>query len=88
MQKYYSFNDLALIAFNETDCEDNDECFKSFRKNLLLSKGYQKILYFKKYLTEKNIGPSESTIRNILNYSQALSVKHTKHNGAFGIVLN
>jgi hypothetical protein len=88
MQKYYSFNDLALIAFNESDCEDNDESFKSFHKNLLLSKGYKKILYIKKYLADKNIGPSESTIRNILNYSQALSVNHTKQNGVFGIVLN
>lgn len=88
MHKYYSFNDLALIAFDESGSEDNADCIKSIRKNLLLSKGFKKILYIKKYLSDKNIGPSESTIRNILSYSQAISVKHTKQTGVFGILLN
>lgn len=36
----------------------------------------------------KMVSPSESVIRNILNYSKALSVIKTKETGIFNLVMN
>jgi hypothetical protein len=88
MHLYYTFNDLALIAYNESDFLDKEEFRNTLNESILSSKSFRKILKLKKYLADKNIGPSESTIRNILNYSQALSVHHTEKAGRFGLVLN
>jgi len=88
MHHYFTFNDLALFAYNESDCLQDANCRKKISESILLSKSFKRILELKKYLSETNIGPSESTIKNILSYSRALSVSSTKNAGRFGLVLN
>jgi len=88
MNRSYTINDLILFAYSEPE-NDESEKYRSFiKKNRLLSKEYKTICRIKHYFASKKVGPSESTIKNILSYSRALSVNRTQKAGNFSLLLN
>jgi len=88
MNRSYTINDLILFAYSEPE-NDESEKYRSFiRKNKLLNKEYKTICRIKHYFASKKVGPSESTIKNILSYSRALSVNRTQKAGNFSLLLN
>jgi hypothetical protein len=88
MHRSFTLNDLILFAYSEPEAEDADS-YKSFiNGNKILSKDYKTICRIRHYFTRKKVGPSKSTITNILNYSKALSVNRTENAGIFGLLLN
>ncbi len=84
----FTLNDLILFAYSEPDQSEAENYRKVIRENIKLSKEYNTILRIKQYFKSKKVGPSESTIKNILNYSKALSVNQTKNAGNFSLLLN
>jgi len=88
MHTSFTLNDLILFAYTEPDTADADSYRKVINGNLLLDKEYKMICRIKQYFTSKKVGPSESTIKNILSYSKALSVNRTEKAGNFSLLLN
>jgi len=88
MHRSYTINDLILFAYSVPE-NDEPEKYQSFiRRNKLLSNDFKSICKIKQYFASKKVGPSESTIKNILSYSKALSVNRTKKAGIFSLLLN
>lgn len=88
MHRSFTINDLILFAYSEPDLTNAEKYRKVIRENKFLSTEYSAILKIKQYFTSNKVGPSESTINNILSYSKALSVNHTKNAGNFSLLLN
>jgi len=88
MNRSYTINDLILFAYSESENDESDKYRSFIRKNKLLRKEYNTICRIKHYFATKKVGPSESTIKNILSYSKALSVNRTQKSGNFSLLLN
>ena len=74
MNKNFTFDDLILLAYNETGDEKPNEIIKAFANNEDFLDEYQSIIEIKQKLDTIQEEPSESIINNILNYSKALNV--------------
>lgn len=88
MHRSFTLNDLILFAFSEHGNTDAENYRNLIRADKLLTREYKTICRLKRYFASKKVGPSESTIKNILNYSRALSVNNTKQAGNFSLLLN
>lgn len=88
MHRSFTLNDLILFAYSEPDETDSNSYYDLIRENKNLSREYKAICKIKQYFANKKVGPSKSTINNILNYSKALSVNSTKKAGNFSLLLN
>ncbi len=88
MQHFNTLNDLILFAYSESFYPDANDYHKVINANQELSTEFKAILKVKKYLSILKVGPSESVIKNLMNYSKALSVSRTKNSGEFSLMLN
>ena len=88
MQHFNTLNDLILFAYSESFDPDASNYHKVINANQELSTEFKAILKVKKYLSILKVGPSEAVIKNIMNYSKALSVSRTKYAGEFSLMLN
>lgn len=88
MYRSFTLNDLILFAYTEADNAECENYRNVIREDKDLSKEYKTICRIKRYFSSNKVGPSESTIKNILNYSKALSVNATKQAGNFSLLLN
>jgi len=88
MQQFNTLNDLIFFAYNESDIPDADEYLKLIDADQKLNRQYRTVLKLKNGLRKLRVGPSETTIRNILNYSKALSVTNTQCAGKISLLLN
>ena len=74
MNKNFTFDDLILLAYNETGNKKSREIIKAFANNEEFLDEYNSIVEIKHKLDNIQEEPSESIINNILNYSKALNV--------------
>lgn len=88
MHRSLTLNDLILFAYTEPEDFEAENYRNVIRGNKFLTKEYKTICKLKQYFANKKVGPSKSTINNILNYSKALSVNSTKKAGSFSLLLN
>lgn len=88
MHRSFTLNDLILFAYSEPENTEAENYRNLIRADKLLSREYNMVCRLKRYFASKKVGPSESTINNILNYSRALSVNTTKQAGNFSLLLN
>lgn len=88
MHRSFTLNDLILFAYTEPENAEAESYRNLIRGNKFLTREYKTICRVKRYFASKKVGPSESTINNILNYSKALSVNSTKQAGNFSLLLN
>ncbi len=88
MQHFNTLNDLIYFAYNESEVSDTTDYHTIIDANQELSKEYRAVLRVKRYLNKIKVGPSESVIRNIMNYSKALSVTKSKNTGNISLLLN
>lgn len=88
MHRSFTLNELILFACTEPENDDSEKYRSLIKGNILLSREYKTICRIKQYFANKKVGPSESTIKNILSYSKALSVNRTKKAGNFSLLLN
>lgn len=88
MQHFNTLNDLILFAYSESFDANASDYHKVINANQELSTEFKAILKVKKYLSILKVGPSESVIKNLMNYSKALSVSRTKNAGEFSLMLN
>jgi len=88
MQHLNTLNDLILFAYSESFEPKADDYHRVIDANEELSTEFNTILQVKKYLSILKVGPSDSVIKNIMNYSKALSVSKTKNAGDFRLMMN
>jgi hypothetical protein len=88
MQHFNTLNDLILFAYSESIDPKANDYYKVINANQKLSSEFKAIIKVKNYLSILKVGPSESVIKNIMNYSKALSVGRTKSAGEFSLMLN
>ncbi len=88
MQHFNTHNDLILFAYSESEVPNSDDYHKVIDSNGELSREYKSIQKLKNYLFKLKVGPSEFVIKNILNYSKALSVKKSIVTGNISLLLN
>jgi len=88
MQHFNTLNDLILFAYSESDTPNANDYQKVIDANGELSREYDSIQKLKKYLFKLKVGPSEFVIKNILNYSKALSVKKSVLAGNVSLLMN
>nr|NQU90997.1 hypothetical protein [Bacteroidota bacterium] len=88
MQQFNTLNDLIFFAYNESDIPNANEYHKLIDADQKLTRQYRTVLKLKNGFRKLKVGPSEITIRNILNYSSALSVTNTKCAGKISLLLN
>ena len=87
MNKNFTFDDLILLAYNETGDEKFQEIIKAFANNEEFLDEYNSIIEIKQKLDIIQEEPSESIINNILNYSKALNVFKLKPDVNTGIFI-
>ncbi|MFP4469585.1 MAG: hypothetical protein ACOCX8_00685 [Bacteroidota bacterium] len=88
MQQFNTLNDLIYFAYNESDLSDADDYHSAINADQQLSRDYKAVLQVKHYLKKIKVGPSESVIKNLMNYSRALSVSKSKNAGNISLLLN
>ena len=88
MQYLNTHNDLILFAYNEPDVPNADDYHKVIDSDGELSREYKSIQKLKNYLFRLKVGPSEFVIKNILNYSKALSVNKSIVAGNISFLMN
>ena len=88
MQHFNTLNDLILFAYSESIDPNANDYYKVINGNKKLSTEFKAIIKVKNYLSILKVGPSETVIKNIMNYSKALSVSRTKNAGEFSLMLN
>jgi len=88
MQHFNTLNDLILFAYSESIDQNANDYYKVINGNQKLSTEFKAIIKVKNYLSILKVGPSETVIKNIMNYSKALSVSRTKNAGEFSLMLN
>lgn len=88
MHRSFTLNDLILFACSEPEDAEAENYRRLIRKSKFLTNDYKAICKIKQYFSNSKVGPSKSTINNILNYSKALSVNSTKKAGNFSLLLN
>ena len=88
MQHFNTLNDLILFAYSESNMPNADVYHNVIDANGELSREYKSILKLKNYFKKLKIGPSEFVIKNILNYSKALSVTRLRNAGNISLLMN
>jgi hypothetical protein len=88
MQHFTTLNDLILFAYCESGMPDASDYQKMINADGKLSKQYKSIKKVKNYLNKLKVGPSEFVIKNLLNYSKALSVTRSQSAGNISLVMN
>lgn len=88
MQNPFTLNDLMFFAYSDPEFSDGNRYRSMIEADENLSKKLNTALRVKRYVAKLKIGPSQSTINNILNYSRALSVMKTQKTGNFSMLLN
>ena len=81
MQHFNTLNDLILFACSESEIPNAAYYHKIISADGKLSREYKSILKLKNYLYKLKVGPSEFVIKNVLNYSKALTVAKTGNLG-------
>jgi hypothetical protein len=80
---------LVLFVYDEiSDPHDREEISKMVKADSELYDLYNDLSDIRKELEAGLASPSENTIRQILNYSDALSVVHTSDHHTMGLLLN
>ncbi|NTW32799.1 MAG: hypothetical protein HGB12_09265 [Bacteroidetes bacterium] len=74
MKKTFTFNDLILLAYNETDEKSTEQLLDALIENEELLEMYLSVTDMQSKLDEITEEPSESICNNIINYSKALDV--------------
>ncbi len=88
MQHFNTFNDLILFACSESEIPNANHYHKMIDADGRLSREYKSILRLKTYLYKLKVGPSEFVIKNVLNYSKALSVVKSRTVGNVSLLMN
>ena len=88
MQHFNTLNDLILFACTESDMPNAYNYHKIINADGRLSREYKSILKLKNYLYKLKVSPSEFVIKNVLNYSKALSVTRTVSLGNISLLMN
>lgn len=88
MQHFNTLNDLIYFAYNESDLSGAPDYQKIIGTNKLLNREYETIVRAREKLKKLKVGPSERVIKNIMSYSKALSVSHSKNTGNISLLLN
>jgi hypothetical protein len=88
MQNPFTFNDLMFFAYSDPEFSDDTKYRNMIEADENLSKKFNTVLRVKRYVAKLKVGPSQSAINNILNYSRALSVIKTQKTGNFSLLLN
>jgi len=88
MQHFNTLNDLILFAYSESEMPNATDYHDVISADGKLSKEYKSILKLKNYLYKLKVGPSEFVIKNVLNYSKALSVAKTGTLGNVNLLMN
>lgn len=88
MQHFNTLNDLILFACSESEMPNANYYHNVINADGRLSREYKSILRLKTYLNKLKVGPSEFVIKNVLNYSKALSVTKSRTLGNIGILMN
>jgi len=74
MKKTFTFNDLILLAYKETDANSTEQILNALTENEELLETYFYVTEMLSKLDEIQEEPSDFTINNILNYSKALNI--------------
>jgi len=88
MQHFNTLNDLILFAYSESEMSNTDDYHEVIDADGELFREYKSILKLKNYLAKLKVGPSEVVIKNLLNYSRALSVKKSVMAGNISLLMN
>ncbi len=72
MYKSFTTNDLILYYFNEVELADTVLIQQDIDNNSETEENYQEIVQVMDHIDQCMLNPSESVIKNILNYSQSL----------------
>lgn len=72
MYKSFTTNDLILYYFNEVELTDTVLIQQDIDNNSETEENYQEIVQVMDHIDQCLLNPSESVIKNILNYSQSL----------------
>jgi hypothetical protein len=88
MQHFDTLNDLILFAYSEPELPNTTYYHKLIDADGRLSREYKSILRLKAYLHKLKVGPSEFVIKNVLNYSKALSVVKSRTVGNVSLLMN
>ena len=80
---------LVLFVYDEiSDPNDREEISKMVKADSELYELYNDLSDIRKELESCSASPSENSIRQILNYSDALSVVHTSDHHTMGLLMN
>jgi len=74
MKKTFTFNDLILLAYNETDDKSTEQILDAIAENEELLETYLSVIEMQSKLDEILEEPSDNICNNILNYSKVLDV--------------
>ena len=89
MPKTLTPEKLVLFVYDEiSDPEEQDDVKNAIRVNNELYGEYCLMQETREMLDASVHLPSQQTINNILNYSKALSVVHTRDHRTIGLVMN
>lgn len=72
MYNSFTTNDLILYYFNEVELADTVLIQHEIDNNSETEENYQEIVQVMDHIDQCMLNPSESVIKNILNYSQSL----------------
>lgn len=88
MQHFNTLNDLILFAYSESNMPNAGVYHNVIDANGELSREYKSVLRLKNYFKKLKVGPSEFVIKNILNYSKALSITRLRNAGNISLLMN
>lgn len=78
MNKTFTFDDLILLAYNETTKTETEEICDFLSTDEEMCEEYLSILAVKNNLNNLNSDPSENIIQGLINYSKAVEVFRVK----------
>lgn len=88
MQHFNTLNDLIYFAYTHSGITASADAEKIISTNKYLDREYKIVVRAKEKLKKLQVGPSESVLKNLMNYSKALSVKPSKSTGSIQLILN
>jgi hypothetical protein len=89
MKKSLTPDDLVLFIYDEiSDPQERDEVAQAIKADNEMYEVYNSFTEIRETLEKTIKSPLKSTIRNLLNYSKALSVMQTKDHWKLGLVMN
>ncbi|MCD4730946.1 MAG: hypothetical protein K8R74_10120 [Bacteroidales bacterium] len=88
MKNSFTLNELILIACGEKGEADISDMEVACQTNGQSNRSDRKLSNTDLHNSGLSISPNKRIINNILNYSRALSIVHTKGSGNFNLLMN